>query len=301
MNWNNIAFDWNQVRAFLVASEEGSLSAAARVLNQTQPTLSRQVTGLEKSLGVILFERRHRKLQLTDAGLELLQHVRVMAEAARQMSLTASGQSQAVEGRVCVTASEMLATHYLPRVVRKLREIAPGIVIEVAASDKVQDIIQREADIAIRHTVPEQPDLIARQVGFLRGRIYAAQRLISEVGMPRSLDDLLNKDFVGIENIEEFVKVLSAQGLPLSVRQFRTLTGSGNCMLQLIREGLGFGFLPTDIELYFNDLVGVLTEVFNPQIPVWLVTHRELHTSKRIRVVYDCLAEELALLTEVAS
>ncbi len=297
MNWGNISFDWNQVRAFLVAAEEGSLSAAARVLNQTQPTLSRQVTSLEKSLGVILFERGHRKLQLTDAGIELLQHVRVMAEAARQMSLSASGQSQAVEGRVCVTASEMLATHYLPRVIRRLRETAPGIVIEVAASDKIQDIIQREADIAIRHAEPEQPDLIARQVGCLRGRIYAAKRLINEVGMPRSFDDLTNKDFIGIENIADLISGISAEGLSLSIRQFRTLTGSGNCMLQLIREGLGFGFLPMDIENYFNDLVCVLPELFNPKIPVWLVTHRELHTSKRIRVVYDVLAEELTSLT----
>jgi DNA-binding transcriptional LysR family regulator len=104
MNWNDVAFDWNQVRAFLVASEEGSLSAAARALNQTQPTLSRQVTGLEQSLGVILFERGHRKLQLTAAGLELLEHVRVMGEAANRVSLAASGQSQAIEGRVRITA-----------------------------------------------------------------------------------------------------------------------------------------------------------------------------------------------------
>lgn len=121
MNWDAIAFDWNQVRAFLAASEEGSLSAAARALHQTQPTLSRQVTSLERALGVTLFERGHRKLQLTAAGLELLEHVRVMAEAANRVSLAASGQSQAIEGRVCITATEMLATYYLPQVLRKLR------------------------------------------------------------------------------------------------------------------------------------------------------------------------------------
>ncbi|MDV7402941.1 LysR substrate-binding domain-containing protein, partial [Arthrospira platensis SPKY1] len=94
------------------------------------------------------------------------------------MSLTASGQSQAIEGRVCITASEMLATYYLPSVIRKLREVAPGIVVEVVASDKIRDLLQREADIAIRHAQPEQPDLIARRIGCLRGRIYAARRLL---------------------------------------------------------------------------------------------------------------------------
>ena len=298
MNWDDIAFDWNQVRAFLATAEEGSLSAAARALHQTQPTLSRQVTGLEQSLGVTLFERGHRQVRLTAAGLELLEHVRAMAEAANRVSLAASGQSQAIEGRVCITATELLAAHHLPRMLRKLREQAPGIVVEVVASDELRDLIRREADIAIRHAQPTQPDLIARRVGFLRGRIYAARRLLDEVGMPRSFDDLSDQDFVGIENTEALLVGLAEQGLELRVEQFRVHAASGNCMLQFIREGLGFGFLPMDTAGLFDDLVCVLPDLFDPAIPVWLVSHRELHTSRRIRVVYDLLAEELATLTE---
>jgi DNA-binding transcriptional LysR family regulator len=298
MNWDDIAFDWNQVRAFLAAAEEGSLSAAARALHQTQPTLSRQVTGLEQSLGVTLFERGHRKLHLTVAGLELLEHVRAMAEAANRVSLAASGQSQAIEGRVCITASEMLATYYLPPMLRKLREQAPGIVVEVVASDEVRDLIRREADIAIRHAQPTQPDLIARRIGSLRGRIYAARRLLDEVGLPCSFDDLADKDFVGIDDTQALIEGLAEQGLKLRLEQFRAHAASGNCMLQLIREGLGFGFLPMDTGGLFEDLVCVLPELFDPEIPVWLVSHRELRTSRRIRVVYDLLAEELEALTK---
>ncbi|XOV84032.1 MAG: LysR family transcriptional regulator [bacterium] len=298
MNWDNIAFDWNQVRAFLAAAEEGSLSAAARALNHTQPTLSRQVTGLEQSLGVTLFERGHRKLQLTTAGLELLEHVRAMAEAANRLSLVASGQSQAIEGRVCITATEMLATYYLPSMLRKLRKRAPGIVVEVVASDAIRDLIQREADIAIRHTQPTQPDLIARRIGNLRGHIYAARRLIEDIGLPRSFDDLTDVDFVGIDDTQALIANLAEQGLVLRPEQFRVHAASGNCMLQLIREGLGFGFLPEDTGRIFDDLVCVLPELFNPEIPVWLVSHRELHTSRRIRVAYDLLAQELRTLTE---
>jgi DNA-binding transcriptional LysR family regulator len=298
MNWNDIAFDWNQVRAFLAAAEEGSLSAAARALRQTQPTLSRQVTGLEQSLGVTLFERGHRQLGLTAAGLELLEHVRAMAEAANRVALAASGQSQAISGRVCITATEMLATYYLPPMLRKLREQAPGIVVRVIASDEIRDLLRREADIAIRHAEPTQPDLIARRIGSLRGRIYAARRLLDEVGTPRSFDDLSDKDFVGIDDTEALLAGLAAQGLELRLEQFRAHAASGNCMLQLIREGLGFGFLPMDTGRLFDDLVCVLPELFDAEIPVWLVTHRELHTSRRIRVVYDLLADELGPLTE---
>jgi DNA-binding transcriptional LysR family regulator len=238
MNWEDIAFDWNQVRAFLAATEEGSLSAAARALHQTQPTLSRQVTGLEKSLGVKLFQRGHRKLQMTDAGLELLEHMRAMAEAANRVSLIASGQSQAIEGRVRITATEMLATYYLPPILKKLRERAPRIVIEVVASDQVRDLIRRQADIAIRHVQSTQPDLIARRIGSLRGRICAARHLLEKVGTPRSFDDLADQDFVGIDDTEGLIEGLAKQGLALRLEQFRVHTASSNCMIQLIREGL---------------------------------------------------------------
>lgn len=296
MNWGDILFDWNQVRAFFAAAEEGSLSAAARALNHTQPTISRQVTGLEQSLGLTLFERGHRKLRLTTAGIELLEHVRAMAEAANRVSLTASGQSQAIEGRVCITATEMMATYYLPPMIRKLREQAPGIVVDVVASDQVRDLIRREADIAIRHGQPKQPDLVARRIGVLRARIYAARRLLDEVGIPHDLDELKQQDFVGIDDTEALIEGLGEIGLGLRIEQFRVCAASGNCMLQLIREGLGFGFLPMDTGGFFDDLVCVLPEHFDLEIPVWLVSHRELHSSRRIRLVYDLLAEELATL-----
>jgi DNA-binding transcriptional LysR family regulator len=293
MNWDAVAFDWNQVRAFLATAEEGSLSAAARVLHQTQPTLSRQVTALERALGVTLFERGHREVRLTGAGLELLEHVRAMAEAANRVSLAASGQSHAIEGRVRITATELLATHHLPAMLRKLRERAPGIVVELVASDELRDLIRREADIAIRHAQPTQPDLIGRRVGTVRGRIFAARRLLDEVGLPRTFDDLADQDFIGIDDTEGLLAAVAEQGLTLRIEQFRVHAASGNCMLQLIREGLGFGFLPTDTAGLFDDLVSVLPDLFDPEIPVWLVAHRELHTSRRIRVVFDLLAEEL--------
>ena len=110
MEWQSVAFDWNQVRAFLVTAEEGSFSAAARALGLTQPTLGRQVAALEDYLGVTLFERLGRSLSLTQSGLELLDHVRAMGDAASRISLTASGQSQRIEGQVCITATDVLET-----------------------------------------------------------------------------------------------------------------------------------------------------------------------------------------------
>ena len=294
MNWDTIAFDWNQVRAFLATAEEGSLSAAARALKQTQPTLSRQVTALEARLGVTLFDRGHRTIRLTHAGSELLEHVRAMADAAGRVSLVASGQSQAIEGHIRITATELLATHHLPEMLQDLRELAPGLVIDVVAADEIRDLMQREADIAIRHAEPSQPNLIARRINNGRGRMYAARNLLARVGAPESIQSLQDYDFVGIENMDGLLENLNRYGLNLRLEQFKVNSSSGNAMLAFIRQGAGIGFLPSSTAEKFDDLVCLFPDVFDAEFPVWLVSHRELQTSRRIRVVFDHLAEALA-------
>ena len=123
MDWRSVNFDWNRARAFLVTAEEGSLSAAAKALGMTQPTLGRQVTALEQELGVVLFERAGRGLILTPNGLNLLEHVRSMGEAAGRVSLAASGQAETIEGSISITASELTSVFLLPPIVERLREV----------------------------------------------------------------------------------------------------------------------------------------------------------------------------------
>jgi DNA-binding transcriptional LysR family regulator len=151
MDWRSVTFDWNRARAFLVTAEEGSLSAAARALGMTQPTLGRQVTALEQELGVVLFERVGRGLVLTEAGTQLMTHVRAMGEAALGVSLAASGQTQAAVGHVAVTASEIYSSWLLPRIVQRLRTVAPGITIEIVASNEIRDLISQSATPAPRN------------------------------------------------------------------------------------------------------------------------------------------------------
>src|SRR5688572_12855450 len=145
MDWRAVNFDWNRARAFLVTAEEGSLSAAARALGMAQPTLGRQVDALEEELDVVLFERAGRGLVLTPSGLELLEHVRTMGEAAGRVSLSAAGHSQTIEGSVAVAASEVYAAHLLPPILAKLRVLHPGISVEIVASSAVSNLKRREA------------------------------------------------------------------------------------------------------------------------------------------------------------
>ena len=151
MDWRAINFDWNRARAFLVTAEVGSFSAAARALSSTQPTVGRQVAALEQELGVTLFERIGTRLELTVSGLDLLEHVRAMGAAANQTSL-------AVEGTVCITASEAISAFLLPPILQRLRPEHPGISLEWVVSNEVRDLQRREADIAIRNTAPTRSD-----------------------------------------------------------------------------------------------------------------------------------------------
>ena len=293
MNWQAISFDWNQVRAFLATAEEGSLSAAARALGQTQPTLSRQVAALEEDLGVTLFERAGRAMALTDAGRDLMEHVRIMADAATKVSLVASGQSQTVEGKVVITATGAMATYHLPPIIRKIRDAAPGITLDLVTSNEVQDLTRREADISIRHARPTQPDLIAKLVGDTAAHLYASEDYIKTLGPIRSLKDVEQADFIGFDRNEEMIVELARHGLNLTLENFTVNARAGTVMRELVVQGLGIGFLTRDVERQEPRIKAILPDAITLPVPVWLVTHRELHTSKRIRVVYDILSEEL--------
>ncbi|MCG8545221.1 MAG: LysR family transcriptional regulator [Alphaproteobacteria bacterium] len=289
-----MSFDWNQARAFLATAEEGSLSAAARAIGQTQPTLSRQVAALEQDLGVTLFERVGRSLSLTQSGLELLDHFRAMGDAANRISLTASGQSQAIEGRVSITATDVMSTYHLPAVLKRLRETAPGIEIEVVASNDIRDLTRREADVAIRHVRPEQPDLIAKLVGETSAHFYAATGYLDMHGRPKTVHDLSDADFVGFEDPARMIPFLNDLGVPLARDNFKVTTGSGTVFIELVRQGLGISVLTEDTAALVPGLELVLPDFDPIPVPIWLVTHRELHTSRRIRLVFDLLAESFA-------
>ena len=294
MDWRAVRFDWNRARAFLVTAEEGSLSAAARALGMAQPTLGRQVDALEKELGVILFERVGRGLTLTPGGLELLDHVRAMGEAANRMSLTSAGQSQSVEGKVVIAASEIYAAFLLPPILAKLRKAQPGIEIEIVVSTKASDLLRREADIAIRNFRPSEPDLVARKIRDVPARLYAAPAYLESLNNPQLPYDLRKADFISIDGSGMFLKGLNAMGFNLTERNFPILTENYLVMWELVKHGLGIGILDGLIGDAEPKVTRVLPDLAPLMFPIWLVAHRELNTSRRIRLVFDLLAKELA-------
>ncbi|MEL7091846.1 MAG: LysR family transcriptional regulator [Pseudomonadota bacterium] len=285
--------DWDRLRAFLATAETGSYSAAARTLGLTQPTLGRQVAALEAQLGLALFERAGRGLRLTDAGRDLLPEARKMGEAANRITTLAQGRAHALEGTIKLTASDIMSAYTLPGVLAQLRAIAPRLRIDVVATNDISDILAREADIAIRHVRPVEADLIARFVRDMPAHFYASRSYLNDRGTPQSVQDLQDHDFISLGDDAMNAGWLNDNGYPVPLENFRVSANSGIAVWELVRAG--FGIFPmwdaaaeTDPEI-----VRLLDGVADITFPTWLVTHRDLHTSRRIRLVFDFLIDVL--------
>lgn len=288
-----MTFDWNLAKTFLAVVDEGSLSAAARVLGQTQPTVSRQIAALEGALGVTLFERTGRSVELTQSGIELLDHVRAMAIGANMVSLAASGQSQSIEGQVRITASELMSAYILPPILQDISKQAPSLEINVIADNGVRDLVRREADIAIRHVRPDQPNLLMRRVrdevmGFYASPIYLQIR-----GQPTKAD-VSSHQIISFVEVDRMQNYLRPAGLNLTTANFRLSSSSQLVALEMARRGLGMIIAPDWIAQGLPDFVHVLDDVEPFSIPTWLVTHSEMKTSRRIRLVFDHLVDKLS-------
>ena len=293
MDWRKLNFDWNRTRAFLVTAEEGSLSKAAHSLGTTQPTLSRQVSALEQELSVALFERVGKGFELTPSGMQLLEHARKMGEAAAHFSLAASGQSDVIEGNVCISTTRIMAAYVMPGILKKLRQEAPGIKIELLASDQTSDLKRREADIAIRSFRPTQPDLIIKKLSKVSAPLYIAKTYFDELGRPGSPEEFNKANFIGFGNDDLFLQLLNARGMKLSADNFPLSSEDRLVQLELVKQGLGIGLLPREIGDNDPSMIPVLPELEPFEADMWLVTHRELRTSRRIKKVFDFLVSEL--------
>lgn len=297
MNWQSVRFDWNRARAFLITAETGSLSAAGRALGLSQPTIGRQVAALEEELGVLLFERVSGRLTLTATGVDLLEHVRAMGGAAMQLSLSATGQSTAIEGLVSITASETVAAYLLAPVLRRLRAEQPGIQIDIVASIAVQDLRRRDADIALRNGRPTDPDLIARRIRVDHAGFYAAPAWLERHGPITDRSDLAALEILAFDRGDTMVAGLRALGVEVSPKQFPIATSNHLVQWALCRQGVGVCMMMNLVAEAEPGMVRLLPEISVP-VPMWLVCHRELHTSRRIRLVYDRLAEMLTALAD---
>lgn len=284
-----VSLDWSLLQTFLVLAETGSLSRAAPLLASTQPTLSRQLALLETQVGQSLFERSPRGLRLTAAGEALLPAARRMREGAQDLTLALAGRAQGLAGTVRLTASEIVSTYLLPELLRALRETHPEIQIELVASNAVEDLRERSADIAVRMVRPAEPTLVARKLADWPLGFYAHRGYLDAHGLPTPAT-MAAHCWLGYDRSDQLLRGFRAAGFPIERDFFLLRCDSQVVVWEAVRAGLGIGIGMTQLAARDADLVQVLPELAIPPLPVWLTAHRELRDTPRLRVVFDHLA-----------
>lgn len=286
--------DWSLWRSFAAVVETGSLSAAARELGLSQPTLGRHVEALEQSLGVVLFERTLTGFKPTETALRLYEPVRGAQRALAEAALMAEGAQPGLNGTVRITASEVVSHFVLPQLLVPIREQFPDIAIEIVPTDSAENLLLREADIAIRMFRPTQLELVTRKLGELPIVCCAHESYLARRGTPQTTEELYGHDLIGLDRSDLLIRAASGMGFALTRDDFRLRTDDQPLAWQLARAGLGIAFAQQGLVETTPGMRALLPQLHIPALEVWLTTHRELFTSRRIRAIYDALGAALS-------
>lgn len=281
--------DWTLIRSFLAVARNGSLSAAARALSTTQPTIGRHINELEASLDVVLFQRSRDGFQLTEKGAALFERAEPMAESAIGFARLAAGAANKIAGTVRITASEVVAAYVLPSILADFAGEEPDIEIELVASNQIGSLLSRDADIAVRMVRPAQNDLVARHVADLPLAVCASVAYLHRHGRPVEPPDLVGHRLIGWDRSEEIIKGFAAFGVAVDRHAFAFRSDNQFVLWEAVKAGLGVGFAQASLIAREPSVEPLLPDLRLPSLPLWLAIHEDLRTSARIRRVLDFL------------
>jgi DNA-binding transcriptional LysR family regulator len=286
--------DWDLYRSFLAVLRLHSLSAAARTLGLTQPTVGRHIAALEVALGkVALFTRSPAGLVATETALDLAPHAEAMAAAAAAFTRAASGEAEEARGTVRITASEMVGGAVLPEILADLQVSHPGITVELALSNRTEDLLRRDADIAVRMVRPQQLALLAQYLGRIGLGLFAHHRYLERRRAPKSVAELAEHTIIGFDRDAAAARSLAGSALAVTRDQFAFRCDSDLAQWAAVRAGLGIGVAQLGLARREPELVQLLPRAVRFHLDVWLAMHEDLRASRRMRLVFDHLAHAL--------
>src|SRR5271163_4291254 len=285
--------NWDELRTFVEVARDGSLSGAARRLGLTQPTVGRHIDALEAALGLTLFTRSPRGLTPTPAALALEPHVEAMAAAAAALGRAASGEAAADRGAVRVTASDVIGCEVLPPILAAFHAEHPGIAIELALTNRTEDLARRDADIAVRMVRPTQSGLLARRIGVSRIGLYAHREYLARFGEPRSLADLPNHCVIGFDRDNRSFRADGDFAKRLTRDDFGFRCDNDLAQLAALRAGIGIGGCQENIARRMPELTPVLASEIAFTLEIWLVMHEDMKATPRVRSLFEHLAAGL--------
>lgn len=283
--------DWALWRSFGAVVEHGSLSAAARSLSLSQPTLGRHIEALEVSLGVNLFTRTIKGLEPNASATRLFEQVQAANTALNEATLLAEGSNTELEGTVRITASTITSNYMLPKMLVEVRSKFPDIQIELVPSDSAENLLMRESDIAIRMFRPTQLELITRKICESQLSCCAHNSYLDKYGIPLNIPELFTHEMVGFDRSDLLSTVAKRLGFDLKREHFSLRTDSQTAIWEMVKAGWGIGFAQNLLIDQTSGMVKLLPDLQLPPLEIWLTTHKELFTSAKIRVIYDLLAD----------
>ncbi|NJN47754.1 MAG: LysR family transcriptional regulator [Candidatus Competibacteraceae bacterium] len=285
--------DWDDYRHFLAVAETGSLSAAARLLGVTQPTVGRRIQDLETRLGARLFERLSHGYVLSPAGENIRELAKDMQKQALTIERRVSGENTRISGRVCVSTTEGLAVYWLASKLPLLKNQYPELDVELVIGLPLLDVLRREADVVLRVGTPGSEELIGRRVSKVVCGLYGSQAYLSAHGEPRRLTDLAQhtiidsvRDIANLQQVNHLREV--SKGAKVSLRCNHLIT-----QLAAARAGLGLLALPSYMAWNLPELRRVLHNDFAVVLDLWLLTHRELRRTARVKAVINFIAQHV--------
>lgn len=285
---------WNQYRTFLAVIQEGSLSGAARRIGITQPTAGRHIEALEKLIGARLFNRLPSGLSPTEAARLLLPHAEAMAAAASAIQRSASGNAADASGVVRVSAPELLGQEVLPSVLAPFCARLPRVIVEVKLSNRNEDVLRGDVDVAIRMARPTQQALVVRRIGEVKLGLYAHQEYIRRFGVPDAPAQLREHRLIGFDEDQQLLRAGDSGEAPPDRSVFGFRSDSASMQAAAVRAGIGIGALHVNYARKDPDLVRVLEASFTMTREMWLVMHEGARSTRRIRLLFDHLNESLA-------
>ena len=285
---------WELYRTFLEVARDGSLSGAARKLSLTQPTVGRHIDALEACLGLTLFSRSPQGLKATPAALELVSYAETMAAASAALRRTASGGAKADRGTVRVTASEMVGCEVLPPMLASFRDSHPGITLELALNNRNEDLLRRDADIAVRMVRPRQKSLVARRIGRTAIGFYAHRNYAEKYGLPSGIAELEQHCLIGFDRDDLALRSLGKLPRQVARDDFGFRCDSDLAQFAALKAGVGIGGCQHNIARRFPELVPVLAKAIRFELEVWVAMHEDMRSTGRVRLLFDHLAAGLS-------
>ena len=274
--------DWNLVRAFLLVAEQGSLSAAARKLNISQPTLGRQIQQLEQSTGLNLFRRSTQGLDITAEGSELMSSAKKAMAGMEEFQRQVVGHSDKLVGDIRISVNEIFGVYMLPKVIAQFQSLHPQVQIEMVITNQASSLSKRDADLALRMFKPTQPNLVARRLPDLPLGFFAHHRYLEQYGTPQSPEEFLSHKIIGFDIDTQFLEGAEKMGWPMTARNFSVRTDSLIAHVALLKAAAGIACTHVGLMKNEPEITQILEDIEIADLELWVVCHQDVQFNRRI-------------------